>query len=70
MCIRDSLTGLVGSAGPVVDQHRDGGELAGEDLGWSNAAAAAGLILLVIVFLFNLAAILLRNRFEKVRVGT
>ncbi len=42
----------------------------GEDLGWSNAAAAAGLILLIIVFLFNLAAILLRNRFEKVRVGT
>jgi len=25
---------------------------------------------LVIVFLFNLAAILLRNRFEKVRSGT
>jgi phosphate transport system permease protein len=42
----------------------------GEDLGWSNAAAAAGLILLIIVFLFNLAAILLRNRFEKVRIGT
>jgi phosphate transport system permease protein len=42
----------------------------GADLGWSNAAAAAGLVLLTIVFLFNLAAILLRNRFEKVRTGT
>lgn len=42
----------------------------GADIGWSNAAAAAGLVLLTIVFLFNLAAILLRNRFERVRTGT
>jgi phosphate transport system permease protein len=42
----------------------------GSDFGWSNAAASAGLVLLLIVFLFNLAAILLRNRFEKVRTGT
>lgn len=42
----------------------------GADVGWSNAAAAAGLVLLTIVFLFNLAAILLRNRFERVRIGT
>ncbi len=42
----------------------------GAEVGWSNAAAAAGLVLLTIVFLFNLAAILLRNRFERVRIGT
>lgn len=42
----------------------------GVELGWSNAAASAGLVLLIIVFLFNIAAIVLRNRFEKVRTGT
>jgi phosphate transport system permease protein len=42
----------------------------GEEIGWSNVAAAAGLVLLVVVLFFNAAAILLRNRFEKKRVGT
>jgi phosphate transport system permease protein len=42
----------------------------GTEIGWSNAAAAAGLVLLVVVLFFNAAAILLRNRFEKKRVGT
>jgi phosphate transport system permease protein len=42
----------------------------GAEIGWSNAAAAAGLSLLVLVLFFNAAAILLRNRFEKRRVGT
>ena len=42
----------------------------GSEIGWSNAAAAAGLTLLVLVLFFNAAAILLRNRFEKRRVGT
>jgi phosphate transport system permease protein len=37
---------------------------------WSNVAAAAGLVLLVLVLIFNTAAILLRNRFEKKRTGT
>jgi len=40
------------------------------EIGWANAAAAAGLVLLVLVILFNTAAILLRNRFEKRRTGT
>jgi phosphate transport system permease protein len=40
------------------------------EIGWANAAAAAGLVLLVLVILFNTAAVLLRNRFEKRRVGT
>ncbi|CAN5798700.1 MAG: phosphate ABC transporter permease PstA [Ilumatobacteraceae bacterium] len=42
----------------------------GAEISWSNAAAAAGLSLLVLVLFFNAAAILLRNRFEKRRVGT
>jgi len=40
------------------------------EIGWTNAAAAAGLMLLVLVLFFNIAAVLLRNRFEKRRVGT
>ena len=40
------------------------------EIGWSNVAAAAGLVLLVLVLFFNAAAILLRNRFEKRRAGT
>src|SRR5829696_4694188 len=40
------------------------------EIGWANAAAAAGLVLLVLVILFNTAAILLRNRFEKRSTGT
>ena len=39
-------------------------------IGWSNSAAAAGLVLLVLVIAFNLTGILLRQRFEKKRVGT
>jgi phosphate transport system permease protein len=42
----------------------------GAQIGWSNVAAAAGLVLLVLVLFFNAAAILLRNRFEKRRAGT
>ena len=40
------------------------------EVGWANAAAAAGLVLLILVLFFNVAAILLRNRFEKRRTGT
>jgi phosphate transport system permease protein len=40
------------------------------EIGWSNAAAACGLFLLMLVLFFNAAAILLRNRFEKRRAGT
>jgi phosphate transport system permease protein len=41
-----------------------------EGVGWGNAAAAAAVVLLVLVLLFNLVAVLLRDRFEKKRVGT
>jgi phosphate transport system permease protein len=39
------------------------------DIGWANTAAAAGLMLLILVLFFNAAAIVLRNRFERRRVG-
>lgn len=40
------------------------------NIGWSNAAAAAGLVLLVLVLAFNVIGILLRNHFEAKRVGS
>lgn len=39
-------------------------------IGWSNSAAAAGLVLLSLVLMFNLVGILLRQRFESKRTGT
>jgi phosphate transport system permease protein len=39
-------------------------------LSFSNAAAAAGLVLLILVLIFNIAAIMLRTRYERRRVGT
>lgn len=44
-------------------------DTSGGDVGWVNAAAGAGLFLLVLVLFFNAAAIVLRNRFERRRVG-
>lgn len=40
------------------------------ELGWSNVAAAAGLVLLLLVLAFNTVAIVLRTRFERKRTGT
>ena len=45
----------------------DSGE---SSVGLSNAAAAAGLVLLVLVLAFNIVGILLRNHFEAKRVGS
>jgi len=45
----------------------DSGE---SSVGWSNAAAAAGLVLLVLVLAFNIVGVLLRNHFEAKRVGS
>jgi phosphate transport system permease protein len=39
-------------------------------LSFGNAAAAAGLVLLILVLIFNVTAIMLRTRFERRRVGT
>ena len=40
------------------------------EFAFTESAAAAGVVLLVIVLLFNASAIYLRNRFEKTRVGS
>ena len=40
------------------------------NIGWSNAAAGAGLVLLALVLVFNIIGIFLRNHFEAKRVGT
>jgi phosphate transport system permease protein len=42
----------------------------GAELSWSNVAAAAGLVLLLLVLAFNTIAIVLRTRFERTRTGT
>lgn len=42
----------------------------GADLRFENVAAAAGVVLLVLVLLFNIVAVYFRNRFEKKRTGT
>ena len=42
----------------------------GGNIGWSNAAAGAGLVLLALVLVFNMIGIFLRNHFEAKRVGT
>ncbi|GDX25952.1 phosphate transport system permease protein PstA [Actinomycetes bacterium] len=42
----------------------------GGNIGWSNAAAGAGLVLLALVLVFNVIGIFLRNHFEAKRVGT
>ncbi len=39
------------------------------EVDWEHAAAAAGLVLLILVLFFNIAAIALRNRFERRRDG-
>lgn len=42
----------------------------GSVLGFENVAAAAGVALLVLVVLFNIVAVVLRNRYERKRTGT
>ncbi len=41
-----------------------------DGVGWGNAAAGAAVVLLALVLFFNIAAVMLRNRFERTRVGT
>ncbi len=42
----------------------------GSDLRFDNTAAAAGVVLLALVLLFNIIAVYFRNKFEKKRTGT
>lgn len=42
----------------------------GSEYSFTQSAAAAGVVLLIIVLIFNAGAIYLRNRFERVRIGS
>jgi phosphate transport system permease protein len=42
----------------------------GSVLGFENVAAAAGVVLLALVLLFNIVAVVLRGKYEKRRIGT
>jgi phosphate transport system permease protein len=64
-----SLTGRFTAIPMLIYNWSGRPDLPGEEISWTNAAAAAGLVLLVLVLTFNAFAIYLRNRFEKARVG-
>lgn len=66
---RTSLTGKFTGL-PMIIFSWSGRPSKGEEIDWSNVAAAAGLVLLVMVLLFNIAGIVLRNKFERKRTGT
>lgn len=79
LIIVGAITGLLPSTGlrskftavPMLIYNWSGRpDSAGAEIGWGNAAAAAGLVLLVLVLFFNTSAIILRNRFERKRTGT
>ncbi len=64
-----SLTGRFTAIPMLIYSWSGRPDVPGEEIGWTNAAAAAGLVLLFLVLTFNALAIYLRNRFEKSRVG-
>jgi phosphate transport system permease protein len=64
-----SLTGRFTAIPMLIYNWSGRPDVAGVDVSWTNAAAAAGVTLLVLVLAFNAMAIYLRNRFEKKRVG-
>lgn len=64
-----SLTGKFTAIPILIYQWTGRPKPPNSEFAFTESAAAAGLVLLVIVLVFNAAAIYLRNRFEKVRVG-
>ncbi len=64
-----SLTGKF-SALPMIIYSWSGRPPEGTELDWTNVAAAAGVVLLGMVLLFNIVAVIARNRFERKRSGT
>jgi phosphate transport system permease protein len=64
-----TLTGKFSAVPMLIFNWSGRPDAPGTDIGWTNAAAAASLVLLVLVLFFNTAAILLRNRFERRRIG-
>jgi phosphate transport system permease protein len=67
---RTSLDGFFTALPMLIFDFSGRADTPGTEVTWSNVAAAAGLVLLVLVLFFNTAAVLLRNRFEKQRTGT
>ena len=67
---RTSLDGFFTALPMLIFDFSSRADTPGAEVSWSNVAAAAGLVLLVLVLFFNTAAVLLRNRFEKQRSGT
>lgn len=64
-----SLTGKFTAIPILIYQWTGRPKPPNSDFAFTESAAAAGLVLLVIVLVFNASAIYLRNRFEKTRVG-
>jgi phosphate transport system permease protein len=66
---RTSLTGEFTAVPILIYQWSGRPKPTGSEYSFTESAAAAGLVLLVIVLIFNAGAIYLRNRFERVRIG-
>jgi phosphate transport system permease protein len=64
-----SLTGFFTALPILIYQWTGRPQPPNSEFAFTESAAAAGVVLLLIVLAFNAAAILLRNRFERVRVG-
>ncbi len=65
-----SLTGKFTAIPILIYQWTGRPKPPNSEFAFTESAAAAGLVLLVIVLVFNASAVLLRNRFEKSRVGS
>ncbi|HEX4980345.1 MAG TPA: phosphate ABC transporter permease PstA [Ilumatobacteraceae bacterium] len=65
-----SLTGKFTAIPMLIYNWSGRPDTPGAEIGWTSAAAAAGVMLLTLVLFFNAAAIVLRNRFERRRIGT
>lgn len=63
--LRDKFTAL-----PMLIYSWSGRPPEGRDLDWSNVAAAAGVVLLGLVLIFNIVAVVARNRYERKRTGS
>jgi phosphate transport system permease protein len=64
-----SLTGFFTAVPMLIFSWTGRPQPPGSEYSFTEAAAAAGVVLLVIVLAFNAAAIYLRNRFERTRSG-
>lgn len=64
-----SLTGFFTALPILIYQWTGRPQPPGSEFAFTESAAAAGVVLLLIVFAFNVASILLRQRFERRRAG-